>query len=291
MVVLVLLALTAGTAYALSEGRLRQSFRVPDDVLLATATADSAGVARGAHLAVTRGCTGCHAGDLAGRVMIDDPALGRIVATNLTPAGRTASWTTGDFDRAIRHGVAPDGRGLLFMPSHEYQGLSDQDVADLVAYLRTARPARRALPDSRVGPVGRVLHLAGQLPLVPAERIAHASPRPEAPKAGPTAAYGAYLATSCHGCHGSDLGGAPGHGPPGTPDAPALTRAGTSGRWTEAEFVRALRTGARPGTAPMDSLVMPWTMTRPMSDDELRALWLHLRTLPAASGAPPVATR
>ncbi|PAP78594.1 hypothetical protein BSZ37_00625 [Rubrivirga marina] len=281
-------AVLAVAVYGLSERRLAQRFAVPEAVLLADAETDSAAVARGAHLAVTRGCTGCHAGDLGGKVMIDDPAFARIVPTNLTPGGRLAGWTARDVDRAVRHGVAPDGRGLLLMPSHEYHGLSDRDVADLVAYLQTVRPVERALPASRVGPVGRALFLAGQVPLLPAETIPHAAPRAAAPEAGPTVAYGAYLATSCQGCHGPDLAGAPAHGPDGVP-APDLTATGTAGRWTEAAFAHALRTGLRPDAAPMDSLVMPWTMTRPMSDDDLRALYLYLRALPERPAGDPLA--
>ena len=97
---------------------------------------------------------------------------------------------------------------------------------------------------------------------------------------GPTAEYGAYLATSCTGCHGEELTGGPIPGmPPGTPPALNLTRDEQTGlgRWTEADFARALREGKKPDGSELKA-PMPWKLTAQLTDDELHALWLHLRT-------------
>ena len=84
----------------------------------------------------------------------------------------------------------------------------------------------------------------------------------------------------CTGCHGPTLSG--GH-IPGTPPSwkPAsnLTPRGI-GSWTEADFTRALREGVRPNGTPIDTL-MPWRLTRQMSDDEIRGLYAFLKTVPA----------
>lgn len=276
-------ALLTVFVYAASAHKLGQRYDVPAvDLAL---TADSALVAHGAHLASIRGCTECHGGDLGGRVMIDDPALGRIVATNLT-AGRGGiggRYRTGaDWDRAVRHGVAPDGRALLLMPSHEFAPMSDDDVAAVAAYARALPPVDRDLPASRVGPLGRALYLAGKIPLVPAEHIDHAAPRTTAPPAGPTAAYGEYLATTCTGCHGSGLVGGPMHGgPPGGPLAANLTPDPETGlaAWGEDDFRRALREGVAPDGRAL-SPAMPVSMTKHFTDTEIAALWAYLRTLP-----------
>jgi cytochrome c553 len=240
-------------------------------------------VARGAHVAAIRACTDCHGADLGGRVMTDDVAFGRVTASNLT-AGRGgvgAAYTDADWDRAVRHGVRPDGRGLVVMPSYEYHGMSDDDFRALVAYLRSRPPVDREIPEDRLGPIGRFLVATNAFPAFSAVMIDHAAPRPEAPAPGPTAAYGAYLAATCHGCHGPVLTGRglPGQ-PPGTPESANLTPDPETGlgTWSEADFARALREGVRPDGRRLHPL-MPLAMTAQFTDTEVAALWAHLRTL------------
>ena len=248
--------------------------------------ADPATVARGRHVALTRACVDCHAADFGGKTVIDEPAIGRVSGANLTTGrgGRGGALDDAQWSRAVRHGVRGDGTSLLFMPSQEYKGLSDADVAAVAAYVRSLPPVDRELPPNRIGPVGRVLYMAGQIELFPGEIIDHRAARPAAPAAGRTAAYGRYLATSCTGCHGAGLSGGR---TPGTPsDWPAAANltpdAGTGiGRWTEADFVRALRTGRRPDGTTIDREHMPWPTFGQMSDDELGAIYLYLRTIPA----------
>ena len=50
--------------------------------------------------------------------------------------------------------------------------------------------------------------------------------------------------------------------------------------WSEAEFMTTLRTGATPGGYPL-SEEMPWQSYGQMTNDELKALWLYLQSLPA----------
>lgn len=272
-------------AYTVSEHQAARHFDVPANRLLQAAfVSDEALVAAGERLATIRGCNDCHGADLGGRVMIDDPLLGRIVTANLTPAGATAAFTMADWDRAIRHGVRPDGTGYLIMPSNEFHVLSDADLTALVAYLRQVPPVRHSLPASQVRPLGHALHAAGVLDLIPASKVAHDAPRPTPPPVGPTAAYGAYLAIGCTGCHGQNYAGGP---IPGlgvvaanlTPD----TQTGL-GTWTERDFAHALRTGTRPDGTALDP-VMPVAATKLLTDTEVAALWAYLQTL------PPVAKR
>jgi len=63
--------------------------------------------------------------------------------------------------------------------------------------------------------------------------------------------------------------------------SPNLTPAGRLARWTQAEFIVALRTGARPDGTTMNDL-MPWKAISHRSDDELRAVFANLRTVPLA---------
>ena len=167
----------------------------------------AAAVAWGEHIVDTRGCRDCHGQDLGGAVFADGMPVFKLSASNLTPGGIGASYTDQDWVRSIRHGIRPDGKSLLFMPSYEYYYLSDQDLASLIAYLKTIPAVQRNPEANEVGPLGRVLFMTGQLPLLPAEIIDHDAPRPSAPPRGATVAYGEYLAVGCTGCHGPGFSG------------------------------------------------------------------------------------
>lgn len=284
----VLLALVAllvsGTAalYGYTQYRMQQKHPAEERLAVAV-TADPQLIQAGARLAKVRGCVDCHGEDLGGKTFLDVAPVGRVFASNLT-AGRGgvgSAYSDVDLARAIRHGVRPDGEALLIMPSQEFQGLSDEDVAAMIAYIRSVPPVDNEPFEPSVGPVGRFLYLTGQAPLLPAELIDHAAPRPAAPAPGPTAEYGAYLATGCIGCHGNHYSGGkiPGM-PPEFPAASNLTMDLETGlgTWTEEHFFAALRTGRRPDGSELRP-EMPWKLTAAMTDDEIRALWLYLQTV------------
>jgi cytochrome c553 len=167
------------------------------------------------------------------------------------------------------------------MPAQMFRNLGDEDVAALVAYLKTLPPVDREQPATRVGLIARMAHVSGSMQLLPAELIAHDSPRPAAPPAGATVAYGEHLTrvAGCKACHGMDLSGQSG----AMPGAANLTPAGRLGSWSEADFVRVLRTGVRPDGSAL-AKEMPWRVTSRMTDEELGALWMYLRTVPAKAG-------
>jgi hypothetical protein len=98
---------------------------------------------------------------------------------------------------------------------------------------------------------------------------------------GPTADYGRYLISACTGCHGEHLSGGPIPGvPPDWPVAANLTwhESGIEG-WTEPDFIAAMRTGRTPNGRMLPADYMPWPFIGRSSDDDLRALYLHLRSL------------
>lgn len=245
---------------------------------------DEEALARGQHVAIVRGCTDCHTKNLAGGTLIDEPAIGQINPANLTAGagGIGGSYTDTDWVRAIRHGVGPDSKPLIFMPSHEFYFLSDEDLGALIAYLKTIPPVDNQPPEITIGPLGRVLFLAGQLDLVPAEKIDHTGPRPVAPEPGVTVAYGEYMAVGCIGCHGPGFSGGPIPGvPPEWPAAANLTPGGNLANWSEQAFVDTLRNGFTPEDHQLDPQYMPWPTFGQMTDDELKAIWLYLKSLPA----------
>lgn len=95
-------------------------------------------------------------------VVVDDPALGVIIGPNLTrgAGGVGGGLSDADFERAIRHGIAPDGRRLVFMPSSEYQYMSDEDLGAAVAYVRSVPPVDRSFGPLQIRMLGRAARLA-----------------------------------------------------------------------------------------------------------------------------------
>ena len=68
-----------------------------------------------------------------------------------------------------------------------------------------------------------------------------------------------------------------------------LTPGGPLGKWTEADFFTAIRTGTRPDGTKI-SEQMPWKAMATLTDDELRSMWLYITSVapvaPIAPGAP-----
>lgn len=277
---LLLLSLAAYRfVYWRTQQRLQATY--PVETLPIQVPGDSAALARGEHIFRSRGCADCHGHDLGGKMFLDNVALGRIAAPNLSRGigGLPAHFGPADWLRVLRHGVDREGKPLVFMPSHETAQFSDKDLADLIAYCRSRPAVDNVLPRRpQLGPVVRLLMVAGKVVLA-AERIDH-TPRAVAEVTpSVTVAYGAYLTVACAGCHRDNFrGGEP--LAPGFPPVPDITATGRPGRWTEAQFIRTLRTGIRPDGHRMRNENMPWRMTREFSDLELKAIRLHLLSLP-----------
>ncbi len=276
---LVLIVIGLGVVYAISSRAMSKTYAITLAPL--TIPADSVSITRGRHLATAvNQCLNCHGDNLAGKVFVDNPVMGRIYSANLTrgKGGIGGAYSDLDYMRSIRHGIGRDGRPLLVMPADAFIHMSDADLASVIAYLKTIPAVDAVLPPKKVGPLARALYLATDFPLIPAESVPHDQPPPPEVPRGVTREYGNYLATigGCKSCHLPDLNG----GVPieGNVISANLTPTGL-GKWTEADFVKAIRTGIRPDGRVI-SAVMPWPYMRHMTDDELRALWIYLRSLP-----------
>jgi mono/diheme cytochrome c family protein len=98
-------------------------------------------VAHGAYVAVLGDCAACHTAvtsqPLAGGVAFRT-SIGVIYSTNITPdATGIGRYDFGDFVRAMRLGVRPDGRHLYpVMPYTAFARVRDEDLQDLFAYLQ-----------------------------------------------------------------------------------------------------------------------------------------------------------
>ena len=143
------------------------------------------------------------------------------------------------------------------MPSHEYTTMADEDLAAMIAYLKTVPAVDKARGAVAPGPLIRALMLAGQVELA-ADEIDHAAPRMASITPAISVEYGAYLAAGCTGCHGANLSGGkiPGT-PPDWPAAANLTPHETAGssKWTKTQFVEVLRTGQRPDGSKINPIM------------------------------------
>jgi mono/diheme cytochrome c family protein len=252
-----------------------------DTIIIPT---DQAAIARGEHIATVRMCRYCHTEDLSGQFETV-PGLITLSFPNLTSGAGGVGTTNTDEDwvRAIRHGVGHDGRGLLLMPAQQFYYLSDEDLGTLIAYLKSLPPVDNELPGTSPGPLGRVMLALGQFPPEATNPVVltidHDGPRPITPQPGVTVEYGEYLARTCTGCHGDHF-----NGKLIRTDAeylaPNLTPGGELAFWSEEDFITTLRTGVTPGGKQLKD-AMPWKFFGQMSDDEMKAVWMYLQSLPA----------
>lgn len=267
----------------IGKSKLNTTYAVAPEQLTLAVPIDTADVVRGRHIAsAMAGCIDCHGAHLQGTVFLDVPPF-RMVAPNLTrgQGGIGGAFTDADFVRAIRYGIGPDGHGLWVMPSADFSHLTDQDLADVIAYVKSVPPADNVMSPKEMRPLGLLLYGLGQVPAPDAATIDHTAVHPTQISTAVSPQYGQYLATigGCVGCHGAGLSGGPILGmPPGTPVAQNITPAGI-GNWTESDFTRALRVGMRPDGTTLNSL-MPWAYYTRMTDAEIQSLWLYIHSVP-----------
>lgn len=277
-IIVLLIAALYIKVYVSTENRINKLYAVTPQEL--NIVSDSATLAYGQRLITTKGCNDCHGTDLGGKVFIDDDALGFVVARNLTKGkgGLPADHTVKDWVLALKHGIRRDGKPLLIMPAHEYTLLTEGDMKAIIAYCSSLAPIDRVLPESSVGPLGRILTDFGKLPLLPAEMIDHSRKLAVDLKPEVSVQYGKYLSNACQGCHRENMkGGEP--IAPGFPVVADISSTGNPGKWSPEQFMQTLRTGHTPEGKELNPQEMPWTMTKAYTDVELKALHLYLTSI------------
>lgn len=256
-------ALAVVSAFAVSEAMIRWPVETPKVSL--TAATDPGAVVRGRRVAKLNGCHDCHGQQLEGLLFHDEMPIIRAWGPNLS---RTlAQQSDADLDRAVRHGVAADGRRLWIMPSNAYAHLSDQEMADLTAYLRTYKPTGETQPRFQIGPVGRLGVLLGQFKSEPDAIAANGALKLE--DLGPEHAVGRQVARACVECHGQKLEGG------GILKSPNLNMVAS---YDPADFERLLRTGVAAGDRKLGLMtqVAPARFNA-LSSQEIAALQAYLR--------------
>ena len=211
---------------------------------------------------------------------------GKINAPNISPDKETGAgnWTDDQLARALREGIGYDGRALFpMMPYENYSYLSDEDLASVIVYLRSLPPVHHVVAKTEV--------------IFPVKYLIRSSPQPiTAPVPPPDLSTpvkrGEWLVrvAGCRDCHtpqkngqplpGLDLaGGWVLQGPWGyvasaniTPDPSGISY------YDEKLFLAVMHTGYV--TARKLAPIMPWWVHRGMTDEDLKAMFAYLRTVP-----------
>jgi mono/diheme cytochrome c family protein len=258
---------------------------------------------RGAYLAKAAGCIGCHteakenATPYAGGRALKTP-FGTFYGPNITPhrGAGLGRWNEADFLRALRLGVRPDGAHYFpAFPYPSFTRMTDADLRDLWAYLRTLPPsARRNQAHDLRFPFGWRFLVTGW-------KWLFFSPGPFAadPNRTPRLNRGAYLVEAlghCGECHtarnflgglkrGRFLAGAA-KGPEGD-RVPNLTPSRLK-KWSDDELTGFLQTGLKPdGDVPAETMgEVIRNTTAELTPEDLAAMIAYLRSLPPVADEP-----
>ena len=247
---------------------------------------DAQTLERGRYLFLSRGCADCHGADGAGRTFVEDGQGLKLAGPNISPGPGSvvAAYQPQDWERTLRHGVKPDGRPLMVMPSEDYNRLTDGDAAAIASYVKSLPPVAGGPAVLQLPLPVRALYGFGLMPDA-ASKIDHALPPAQPVAEGVTVEHGRYVANMCIGCHGATLAG--GRIPGGPPDWPAAAdlRPGAQGvmaRYGEADaLLQMFRSGRRPDGSVVR--VMPFEALGKLSDTDARALHLDLESLGGAA--------
>jgi len=244
---------------------------------------DQASIDRGKILVDIVRCTECHGKDLSGILWANVPVLtGTFGPSNLTSGENgIAGYTDEDYIRAIRHGVGRDGKALIYMPSNYYVDINEEDLGDIIAYLKTLPPSKEAgPPNGYSGPYLWDFVMGNPQGLPAIKMIDHdaIAEIPVGPDPSDILAYGEYLALPCRSCHGDDFAGVPNLERLRVP-SPNITPYNL-GDWTEEQYLTAMREGALPDGTYIPQSLMPWMAIGQLTDEELHAIWVYLQSLP-----------
>lgn len=216
--------------------------------------------------------------------------VGHIYSRNITNDKQygIGRLTDQEIARTLRYGVGSDGRAIFdFMP---FYMLSDADLQAIISYLRTLPGETKEVPQHEFNFLGKAVKAFLIKPMGPLD-----VERPKAVTPDTSVTYGEYLANSvsnCAGCHttrdlmtGAYVGekfagweGMEGNTPGTFFNTPNLTTDPETGHirtWDLTTFQARFRASVAFKDSPM-----PWANFAKFSDDDLKAIWNYLRTIP-----------
>ncbi|HEY6125882.1 MAG TPA: cytochrome c [Steroidobacteraceae bacterium] len=255
--------------YVASERELGRQYTLADNATLVIPT-DATEVAEGRRIAQLAGCMQCHGDNLAGTVVDDIPNLVRLVAPNIST--RLPNYTDAQLATVLRKGVKPDGHSVLFMPSEMFRHLRDEDLARVIAFLRSKPAVAEGITETtQLRPIGRLIIATGDYK--PAARLIESLPAADGSfDANDAVSRGRYLTMNyCSECHAQDLRGV------APINAPALA---VAKGYSLEQFTRLMQQGIGVGDRQF-KMMSPTAQARftQFAPDEITAVHAFLQSL------------
>jgi cytochrome c2 len=246
-------------------------------------------------------CNDCHMNQktqrLTGRKMAEVSQFGTLYSRNLTndPVHGIGKWTDGQLYYLLRTGVRPDGRFLPVMA--KLQKMSDEDLQSVIAFLRSDNQWIQADPtpdvDSKYSFLAKFLTNMRLLKPMP---YYSSVPEPDTTDKVKWGEYVCLYRVECYTCHSRDFttddfinpekskgffgGGNTFKMPDGSTIQTlnlTMDNATGIGKWTEDQFVKAVKTGIVPNGPALRPPMKPYVY---LSDGEVRAIYAYLKTIP-----------
>jgi hypothetical protein len=216
---------------------------------------------------------------------------GKYLSKNLTPTN-LGDWSDAEIFRAITSGVKKNGEPIFpIMPYQNYGNMDEEDIKDVIAYLRTLEPIDYTVEESTSDfPMSLIINTIPKTPVFSKKPVKEVS-----------VAYGKYMvnAAGCVICHtpfnGKELemdrafsGGREFPLPSGKIITPNITPHAETGigNWSKEDFVARfkaydLNLGYEPPAVGPDdyNTLMPWTMYAGMDETDLEAIYTYLHSL------------
>ena len=259
-------------------------------------------IERGRQLA-TMICNDCHmdpnTNKLTGHKMDEVSQFGSIYSKNITqdPEHGIGKWTDGQLAYLLRTGIKPDGRFLPVMA--KLFKMSDEDLQSIIAFLRSDHAWVQAdntrVPESKYSFFSKFLTNIKAISPMPFTR----QPIPE-PDTTNMVKWGEYVSlyrVECYACHSADFstddfsvpekskgffGG--GNEFKMADGSKIYSRNLTMdeetgiGKWSEEDFIKAVKTGVLPNSQP--ALRRPMKPYMDLTDGEVKAIFAYLKTIP-----------
>jgi mono/diheme cytochrome c family protein len=247
-------------------------------------------------------CNDCHmnsnTGKLTGRKMEEVPQFGAVYSRNITKDAEhgIGKITDGQLYYLLRTGVRPDGRFLPVMA--KLQKMSDEDLQSIIAFLRSdhqwVQPDPSANTDSKYSFLAKFLT---NMKLIKPMPFYKSVPEPDTTNKVKWGEYVSLYRVECYTCHSADFttddfinpekskGFFGGGNTFSMPDGNKISSLNLTmdeetgiGRWTEDEFVKAVKTGIVPNGQP--ALRPPMKPYADLTDGEAKAIYAYLKTIP-----------
>ncbi len=257
-------------------------------------------IAEGARIARTM-CVNCHLspdGKLGGALLDDIPEFGVIHSANITqdPEYGINAYTPAQLAYLFRTGMKRNGEyAPPYMP--KFPNLSDKDISAIIAFLKSDDPLVQPSHQPTIKP--ELSFLSKFLLKIAFKPLPYPEHEIAPPDTNDRIAFGKYLSTAkfdCYNCHSESFqtndpmvpenspgfmaGGNVLHRPNGDV---VLSRNLTMdpetglGKWTEQDFITAVKTGKRPYGKDATAIPMaPFTL---LTDQEVSAIWAYLNSL------------